>query len=95
MNQLAAQHGAKFVLVYVPHHTEIVAPVSGYPYIRGVHAMIRDVAAKNGIALVDLTDAFQAGTRNGEVLTFPSDEHWTPAGHQLVADVLLQSPLLQ
>ena len=79
------------LLVYLPHHTEIVAARSGMPYVRAVHELIRDVGRRDGVTLVDLTEAFRTEAAAGAVLTFPSDEHWTPAGHQLVADVLLQS----
>ncbi len=95
MHRLAAAHGAQLVLVYLPHHSEIERAPSPYPYIRAVHAMIRDVAAQEGILLVDLSGPFQEQAPHGRTLTFAHDDHWTPAGHELVADVLLASPLFK
>lgn len=91
MQRVIAAHGARFILVYLPHHTEIVADQSGMPYVRAVHDLIREVAQHDAIELVDLTEPFRTQAQSGAVLTFPSDEHWTPAGHQLVATVLADS----
>jgi lysophospholipase L1-like esterase len=93
MNTLAAAHGAKFFLIYLPHVSEIRARQSIYPYIRAVHAMIRDVAAREKIPLIDLSEPFYTHMQQGEALVFAHDEHWTRAGHAVAADVLLQSPL--
>jgi lysophospholipase L1-like esterase len=93
MQRLAQAHHAQFVLVYVPHQGEIERGVSGAPYVRAVHALVDAVALAQGIPLVDLTDAFHAQAAGGAALVYPHDEHWTPAGHELAADVLLQSPL--
>lgn len=93
MHRLAADHGAEFVLVYLPQRSEIERLPSRYPYIRAVHAMVRDVAAREGIPLVDLSPAFNAAAQRGRALVYARDDHWTPAGHELAADVLLTSPL--
>jgi hypothetical protein len=61
--------------------------------VRGVHALVRDAAREYGIPLIDLSPAFHVAARNGATLVFPSDEHWTPAGNDLAADVLLASEL--
>ena len=93
MRRLARDHGSEFVIVYLPHHGEIAGLTSSYPYIEAVHAMIRDVAATDGIPLVDLTEPFRQQAQRGRVVVYPHDEHWTPEGHRLAADVLLRSPL--
>jgi lysophospholipase L1-like esterase len=93
MQRLARDHGSEFVIVYLPHHSEIADPGSAHPYVEAVHAMIRDVAARNGIPLVDLTQPFHERARSGHVVLYPHDEHWSPEGHRLAAEVLLHSPL--
>jgi len=93
MQRFASDHGARFILVYLPHLSEIEGAVSPYPYIRAVHAMVRDVAAEQGIPLVDLAGPFHEKAQSGLALTFPIDDHWSPAGHELAAEVLLTSPL--
>ena len=95
MHRVAAAHGARLVLVYVPHRSEIEELRSPYPYIRAVHAMIGDVAARQGIPLVDLSGPFHEQAQRGRQLTFTHDEHWTPAGHEVAAQALLSSPLFE
>jgi lysophospholipase L1-like esterase len=94
MRRLATAHGAQFVLVYVPDAGEVEPGRAGDPSRRAVHAMIHAVAARDAIPLIDLTDAFAAQARRGRVLIFPHDDHWTPAGHALAAQTLLESPVI-
>lgn len=93
MQRLTVAHGAQLVLVYLPHRSEIEGAVSPYPYIRAVHALVGELAAQQGIALVDLSGPFREQAQHGRALTFAQDDHWSPAGHELAADVLLASPL--
>jgi hypothetical protein len=93
MQRLARDHGSEFVIVYLPHISEIGGLAPRHPYVEAVHAMTRDVAAANGIPLIDLTEAFHAQAQRGRVVVFPHDEHWTPEGHRVAAEVLLRSPL--
>ena len=90
MAGLTRQHGAQFFLVYIPDRSEFEA-ASPYPYVHAVHAMVDDVARQERIPLVDLSPAFRRQAKAG--LIFPVDAHWTPAGHQVAADVLLSSPI--
>ena len=43
--------------------------------------------------LVDLAGPFNAAAHAGGAVIYTHDEHWTPAGHALAAEVLLASPL--
>ncbi len=92
MHRLAAGNGAQFILVYLPHHSEIQHLPSRAPYLRAVHALVRDTAAREGIPLVDLAPAFNEAAQAGQAVIYPHDAHWTPTGHALAADVLLSSP---
>ena len=95
MNRLALAHRARFVIVYVPQRSEFenARPTSPFPYIRAVHALVRDVAAREGILLVDLSGPFHEQAQGGQALIFAQDAHWNVTGHQLAADVLRASPL--
>ena len=54
-------------------------------------AWLREKAEALGFAFVDLTPALQAGARRlqeEELLYYPANVHYTPAGHRLVGDAL-------
>lgn len=43
-----------------------------------------------GIDLVDPADVLRQAAQKNRYLYFPWNRHWTPAGHELVADLLLK-----
>jgi len=92
MHRLAREHGARFYLAYIPQRSEIELDAP-FPYVRTVHAMVEDIARRDGMPLIDLSPAFRQRTQAGERLIYAVDAHWTPAGHRLAADVLLASPI--
>jgi lysophospholipase L1-like esterase len=92
MHRAATAHGAELVLVYIPQRSESEQPTAPDPQAHAVHEMVRAVAAREGLQLVDLTEPFRAGLQQGRALIYAVDDHWTPAGHELVADVLRASP---
>jgi lysophospholipase L1-like esterase len=93
MRRAVAARGAQFVLIYVPHASEIEPGHPAGADVGAVHAMLRDVAERESIPLIDLTETFRAEAQRGQVLIFPHDEHWTSAGHELAAQALLGAPL--
>ncbi|MBX3023595.1 SGNH/GDSL hydrolase family protein [bacterium] len=92
MQRLTREHGARFWLVYVPQRSELELEAP-FPYVRAVHAMVDDIARREGIAMLDLSQPFRERTAAGERLIYAVDAHWTSAGHRLAADVLLASPI--
>lgn len=54
-----------------------------------VRTTVAERAQRAGIALVDAFDAFRAYDADAP-LYFDEDMHWTPAGHAVMADVLVQ-----
>ena len=92
MNRFADAHGARFVLVYIPQRSEFEGGAP-YLYVRAVHSMIDDIARRAGITAIDLAPAFREQTQSGRQLVYPIDAHWTPAGHQVAAEYLLESRL--
>lgn len=94
IHRYATAHGARFVLVYIPQRSELDGEAP-YPYVRAVHAMIDDIAGDAGFPVVDLVPPFRAHTRAGRQLVYPVDAHWTPAGHEVAAEYLLESGILE
>jgi lysophospholipase L1-like esterase len=94
IRRLTCEHGARFLLVYIPQRSEFEADAP-LPYVRSVHAMIDDIARREGIPLLDLSPRFQQQAKAGKQLIYAVDAHWTPAGHRLAADVLLAAPILE
>lgn len=95
MAALSRARGARFVLVYLPQRSELSRLPSRHPYVRAVHALVIEAARRYDIPLVDLAPPFHVAAREGAELLFPHDEHWTPLGHDLAAEVLLGSDLFR
>lgn len=95
IRDLCAAEGARFTLVYVPHASELARLPSPNPEIRALRIWLDRVAAREGLTVVDLAPAFHAETDHGQQLIYSRDEHWTPAGHHLAAEVLLASLVLR
>jgi hypothetical protein len=93
MHRVAAAHGAQLVLVYLPQRSELEHLPSRSPYVRAVHALLRDVAAREGVPLVDLAGPFNAAAHAGRAVIHARDEDWTPAGHALAAEEVIDSPV--
>jgi hypothetical protein len=93
MKALAAAHGISVTIVTVPSDVRLykdafedMPPVSPEPYFLNY---VKKLAAGNGFGIVDLYELLkpQAST---ELLYYRDDTHWTPRGHQLVADLLAE-----
>ena len=94
MQRLAREHGARFFLVYIPQRSEIELDAP-FPYVRSIHAMVDDIARREGMPLLDLSPPFHQHAKAGEQLIYPIDSHWNPAGHRVAAAALLASPIFQ
>ncbi len=54
------------------------------------NVMMRDFCAKEGIRMLDMTDALEARVRTGENVYYPDESHFNETGHALVAETLGQ-----
>lgn len=102
--QIAAQYGFRPVVAYSPSaHTayanevvfedpEIAAPLAGYS--RALRSYLARSAEELGFVFVDSTRAFQAAAAKSgpaDLLYFPTNLHYTPAGHRVFAETVARS----
>lgn len=57
--------------------------------VEAQEAVVREFARERGIAFASTTAALRASVAAGEMPFFTWDPHWTPLGHERVAEVLL------
>lgn len=95
IGKLSRKHGAQFYIVYIAHKSEYLHQPSRDPYIRATRSMIAEVSLREAIPVIDLAPQFYEKSRQGIRIRFPQDLHWTPTGHQLAAEVLLESEMFR
>lgn len=91
----ARQHGAELVLMFVPTKFRVYGEICRYPpggqgrnwIDNDLPGRLEAFAARANMPFLDLTPALK-GARNGHLLYFVDDGHWTPRGHQVAADTL-------
>lgn len=59
---------------------------------RAQRAYLREQCEAHGLTFIDLTEPIQAALASSALAYFPYNRHFTPAGHQIVADAL--APIL-
>lgn len=102
MRDLLAEHGIGFVVAAYPDAVQVDPVVretlleragrkgSDYEWTRA-QRLLRTFTDANGIAFVDLTDAFRDARRRGWDLYLENDSHWNAAGNRLAAEVLVDA----
>jgi hypothetical protein len=98
---LAREHGFSGVVAYAPAAYTAYAEFVTFEdpsladlmaaFSRSQRDHLRDVCAARGLPFVDLTSPLQAAARERgrtELLYFPINVHYTPAGHRVAADAL-------
>jgi hypothetical protein len=101
IRRLAATHGAKFAVVLVPAPWEVYpalwhAVLNRLPVMRQVSMSLEKPSVRltsflkaHGIVYVDLLPGFRENANSSPPLFFEPDSHWTPAGHRLAADLII------
>ncbi|HUI78096.1 MAG TPA: SGNH/GDSL hydrolase family protein [Bryobacteraceae bacterium] len=95
MNRETREHGARFLLFYVPSPVELSAeewsksniPASYGPDV--VVGRVAQICRSEGIALLEPSQRFREARKNGP-LSYAHDIHWTKAGHRLAADLVAE-----
>jgi lysophospholipase L1-like esterase len=83
----AGAAGAAFQVVFVPSDAELGGGPAD-PLAAAAHAFLRELARRDGIALLDLGPELAASSA-GRGLRFASDDHPDARGHRLIAEALL------
>ena len=96
-----AADGGRLVIVYVPNPLQVGASECSVgrfgdrvdagvilPPDTGVQAWLRDVAARHQIEFLDPSGEMRQAAATGSRLYLRADCHWSPAGHQFMADWL-------
>lgn len=81
--EIAAQHGAKFMVCIFPFMYDLT---ESHP-MKPVHARIRAYCESHGIATLDLLDAFM-GQKDTTLWAHPTDQHPNARGHRIAARAL-------
>lgn len=87
----ARAHGATLVIAYAPHRLELTSPDTAPPIVLAARAAARQAAQAGGATFVDLTPPLSEAAQRGDAVLFEGDEHWTPAGHAVVAEALIDA----
>lgn len=90
--------GADFVLAFIPTKFRVYGELCDWPEgsdlagwtYNDLPDRMAAFAAEQGIPYVDLTDALRAASRAGILTYFEDDTHWTPEGHDVVAEEIAE-----
>lgn len=74
---ITRQKGARFVLIFLPSSTECIKK--------------RYDLDISGFDYIDVRDRFPDTIEGIRKITFPSDPHWNPKGHALVAEIIINT----
>jgi hypothetical protein len=96
--ELARGQGAELAITYVPIALRVYRDVVRFPRdtecldvdLSDMPDRVRRVTSSvsHQISYIDLTPAFVAAARRGQLVYLPDDTHWSPEGHRLAAETL-------
>ena len=87
-HDLCKQCKAELTVVWVPDSRDLPARTAGQPI--GYFDPFAELVRGLGLEPVDPIDALVAAGRNGPAVYFEDADHWTPAGHATIAQVLAE-----
>ena len=92
------EQDSRLLVVFVPTKYRVYAPVVRYPdgslagewEMSDLNRRLRDMVAAIDPppSYLDLTPSLQQAARDGALLYFPDDTHWSPAGHDSAANLI-------
>lgn len=91
-NQMFGQNNIRFLVVLVPARQQIEqAPCCEWQKLEeseklSVNKKLRNFFENSGIGYLDLSEDFRG--KDADSLYFKNDAHWTPHGHELVAEAI-------
>ena len=99
LTELAAEHGFGVAAMLVPDIVQLdderwratlehLGLVDGRRDPRQPNRLLAELFERRGVPVLDPTDRFDAAFDRGEGLYFPTDRHWTAAGHALAGHAL-------
>ncbi|HEX6861348.1 MAG TPA: hypothetical protein VF414_00950, partial [Thermoanaerobaculia bacterium] len=97
--RLCRARGADFLVVFVPTKDRVYKRLCRFQpeaeplrwESNDLPRRIAAIAGETGASFLDLTPVFTERASQGEVLYFPRDSHWSPAGHALAAEAIARS----
>jgi hypothetical protein len=95
MRDTVTSAGGSFAIVFVPEKIRVLGPSCEFPptstmrdyksHFSPLRSWLTEWCAKEGIAMLDLTDPLAESTRAGAVPWFPADTHPNAIGHRVAA----------
>lgn len=100
MSSICNENGAQFVMVFIPEKENTPGAALKYEGVTDDAAernsyysrYLKNLSSKNRIPFIDLLPYVREKHKEGIFIHKPEtyDHHWTPAGHRLAAEVILQ-----
>ena len=95
--RLALDGSARFLLINVPQKFRVYSglltlkpdsPVLGWR-LNNLPDILAQWSRERDMEFLDMTPVLRAAAEKGESVYLPDDNHWSPAGHRLVADAIV------
>lgn len=92
--EFARERGVHLVFLYVPTKYRVYrdlleipqgSPLEDWSVWEALPVRFQELCASASIPCVDLTGPLRKGVREGRMAYAPSDTHWSPEGHSIVA----------
>lgn len=100
-HQLCVEHEIKLFFAFAPSKFRVYHSICKFepgsepaswtinPLPNLIKGLLDSVSTE--IAFIDFTASFKRAANKGEVLYYPDDSHWSPKGHDIAAQTILES----
>jgi len=96
--------GGEYAIVLIPNKIRVLGPYCSYPadsevadwqsHCSPLPAFASAWGAREGVAVLDLTEALRASCQRGQVPWYPADTHWNAIGHRVAAAAIARWPVV-